>query len=183
MADKSDLAAEIFRRAEAEVERAVGEFERGEDVHYPSFTYLDRITAEWEPGDDMPVLFPAERPVFGTLATGIVAEPPTGRTRYDTNAWLPRELVELDVPRLRAAARRAADKMIRIVTENRATDPDRILRGLYFAVWHSLRQEFSRQFSETARNSPVKLETFLSHAHLYPRLTGRTIGSDGAAKK
>ena len=169
MTDKSDLAAEMLRRAEAEVDRAVGEFVRGEDVHYPSFTYLDRITAEWEPNPDMPVLFPAGRPVYGTLTTEIVAEPPTGLTRYDTDAWLPRELVKLDVARLRTAARRAAEKVIRVTTENRATDPDRILRGLYFAVWHSLRHEFSRQFSDTARNSPVKLETFLSHAHVYPR--------------
>ena len=169
MTDKTDWRKEALRRAEAEVERAVGEFVRGEDVHYPSFTYLDRITAEWEPGDDMPILFPGGRPDYGTMATEIVAEPPTGRTRYDTNAWLPRELVKLDVPRLRTAARRAAEKVIRIATENRATDPDRILRGLYFAVWHALRLEFSRQFSETARNSPVKLETFVSHAHLYPK--------------
>ena len=69
----------------------------------------------------------------------------------------------------RTAARRAAEKVIRIVAENRATDPNRILRGLYFAVWHALRLEFSRQFSETARNSPVKLETFVSHAHLSPK--------------
>ena len=32
MKDKNDLAAEMRRRAEAEVERAVGEFVRGEDV-------------------------------------------------------------------------------------------------------------------------------------------------------
>ena len=96
MADKSDLAAEIFRRAEAEVTRAVGEFVRGGDVHYPSFSYIDRITAEWEPNPDMPVLFPGGRPVYGTLESEIVAEPPTGLTRYDTNAWLPRELVKLE---------------------------------------------------------------------------------------
>ena len=169
MKDKNDFAAEMLRRAEAEVERAVGEFVRGEDVRYPSFSYLDRITAEWEPNPDMPVLFPGGRPVFGTLATEIVAEPPTGATRYDTNAWLPRELVKLDVAQLRTAARRAAEKVIVLTTENRATNPDRILRGLYFAVWHALRLEFSRQFSETARNSPVKLKTFLNHAHVYPR--------------
>ena len=105
MTDKSDLAAEMLRRADAEVERAVGEFERGGDVHYPSFSYIDRITAEWKPNPDMPVLFPGGRPVYGTLATEIVAEPPTGRTRYDTNAWLPRELVKLEVAPLRTAAR------------------------------------------------------------------------------
>lgn len=171
MAKMADLTAEMYRRAEAEVERAVGEFERGENVRYTSFSYIDGITPGWEPNADMPVLYPAGKPVVGRLSSHDVEEPPYGRIRYYTNVRLPRRLVKLDVARLRAVARHEAERTIAALRKKEdAADTTCALRCLYFAVWiEGLRDEFSRQFSECARTCPEKLETFVSHAHLCPK--------------
>ena len=172
MAETADLAAEMLRRAEAEVDRAVGEFERGEDVHYPSFDCIDGITADWEPNADMPVLYPAGRPVVATLNSHVAEDPCCGRNvLWETKTLLPRRLVKPDVARLRAAARRGAERAIAAVRrKNGAIDPARALRCLYFAVWFGgLRDEFSRQFSECARTCPEDLETFERFADLHPR--------------
>ena len=170
MAEDFDWVAEARRIADAEVERAVKEFESGEDVMYPSYATIcyGKDKPPRELNGEMRVLYPAGRPVVGTLTVKTVDEP-HGRTRYFTNALVPREEIVLDVPKLQEQARYAAEGLAKSLMKDYglAIDPKRFLKVVHIALWNwKLRGEFSRQFSEAAKAYPGKLETFVRHQHL-----------------
>ena len=172
MTKDHDWVEEARRIADAEVDRATGEFRRDEAVRHPSFDYiLKQIKPGWQADGTMPVLYPAG-PVCGVLSVNTVEEAPHGLIRYTTYARLPREFVKLDVAKLREAGRCAAERIIRYVAEqNPEGGATHNLRCIYIALWHALKKEFSRQLSEAALVCPVKLETFTSHCHLHPKRT------------
>ena len=161
--------AEARRIADAEVERAVREFENGEDVRYPCYStivYGDRPSRELN--GKMRVLYPAGCPVVGTLCAKTVDEP-HGIVRYFTLAEIPREAIVLDVPKLRAQARFAAEGMAKYLMRKYGSeiDPTRFRKLMHMVMWNGrLRREFARQFSEAAKAYPGKLKTFVRHRHL-----------------
>lgn len=163
-----DFVAVARRIADAEVDRAVREFESGEDVRYPCYsTIIDGRNPPRGLEGEMRVLYPAGCPVCGTLSAEVVAEPPTGRTRHFINARLPREFVKLDAAAMRDRARRNAEHMAKRELERERPDIRRLKKLVLMALWNGcLRREFARQFSEAAKAHPGKLETFVTHRHL-----------------
>ena len=169
MAEDFDWIAEARRIADAEVERAAAEFERGEDVRYPCYsTIVDGRNPPRELNGEMRVLYPAGRPVAGTLFAKTVDEP-CGKVRYFTLAKVPREAIVPDVPKLRAQARLAAEHMARTMAERYGSkiDAQKFRKAVHMAMWNGrLRGEFARQFSAAAKAHPGKLEAFVRHRHL-----------------
>ena len=170
MAGYLDWMAEARRIADAEVARAAKEFEKGGDVRYPCYsTIIDGHNPARELNGEMRVLYPAGRSVAGTLSAETVEAPEHGMIRYFTLAKVPREEIVLDVPKLRAQARLAAEGMAKCLMSvyGSEIDAQKFRKAMHMAMWNGrLRGEFARQFSEAAKAHPGKLETFMRHQHL-----------------
>ena len=167
LAEYFEWMEEARRIAAAEVDRAVREFESGEDVRYPCYSSImdGRTTRNFN--GELRVIYPAGKPVVGTLSAKVVAEPPTGRTRYFTNVRIPREFVKLDVERMRARALRRAESMAKFVLRQERPNRAKLPKLIHMVLWCGcLREEFARSFSEAAKAYPGKLETFVTHQHL-----------------
>ena len=70
--------AEARRIANAEVDRAVREFENGEDVRYPCYSSITDGRTTRHFNGEMRVIYPAGKPVIGTLSAW------SGRTTIPT---------------------------------------------------------------------------------------------------
>lgn len=158
---------EARRIADEEVERATGEFLRGEDVRYPCYATILTGRSCHEMDGEMQVLYPAGEPVAGTLSVEDVEEPPTGRTRYFINTWIPRECVSLDVDKMRERARRSAEAIARLEMHQEKPDRTRLPKLIRMMLWNGcLRADLARSFSDAAKASPGPHETFITHRHL-----------------
>lgn len=158
---------EARRIADAEVERATGEFLRGEDVRYPCYATFLSGNNRYEMNGGMRVLYPAGKPVVGMLSTKDVEEPPTGRTRYFINAWIPRECVKLDIEKMRERARSNAEIMAGLEQQQKYSAPEKLPKLVRMALWNGcLRADFAKYFSDAAKACPKKHETFITHRHL-----------------
>ena len=167
LAEYFEWMKEARRIAAAEVDRAVREFESGEDVKYPCYSSITngRMTRHFN--GEMRVIYPAGKPVIGTLSTKVVEEPPTGRTCYFTNALIPRKFVKLDVPRMRARALWHAENMAKLELRNEHPNRAKLPKLVHMVLWNGyLREDFARCFSAAAKAYPGKLETFVTHQHL-----------------
>ena len=159
--------AEARRIANAEVDRAVREFENGEDVRYPCYSSITNGRTTRHFNGEMRVIYPAGKPVIGTLSAKVVEEPPTGRTCYFTNARIPRKFVKLDVPRMRARALWHAENMAKLELRNEHPNRAKLPTLVHMVLWNGyLREDFAKCFSDAAKAYPGKLETFVTHQHL-----------------
>lgn len=108
-----DRVEEARRIAAAEVDRAFREFENGEDVRSPCYSSITDGRTTRHFNVEMRVIYPAGKPVIGTLSAKVVEEPATGRTRYFTNVLIPCEWVKLGAAAMRDRARHNAEYMAR----------------------------------------------------------------------
>ena len=167
MKEPFDWLEEARRIADAEVGRATGEFLRGEDVRYPCYATILNGHNRYEMNGGMRILYPAGKPVAGTLSTKDVEESPTGRIRYFINAWIPRECVKLDIGKMRERARRNAEMMARLERQQEHPNPEKLPKLVRMALWNGcLREDFARNISDAAKACPGKHETFITHRHL-----------------